>query len=97
MLTPPVAAPLVAGGLTHRVRWASALNVRATAPSGGKLGTIVTTVKGGADGARLVLLPGLAVRAEDGHWWRKVRMEGGSVGWVNVNYLQPLGGTAVAA
>ena len=37
---PPVAAPLVSGSWTHRVRWASALNVRASAPSGGKLGTI---------------------------------------------------------
>ena len=89
---PPVAAPLVAGGLTHRVRWASELNVRATAPSGGKLGAILTTVKGGADGARLVLLPDAAVRAQDGHWWRKARFEGGTQGWVNVNYLQPLGG-----
>ena len=33
-----------------------------------------------------------AVRAQDGHWWHKVRLEGGSVGWVNVDYLQPIGG-----
>ena len=44
---PPVAAPLVSGSWTHRVRWASELNVRATAPSGGKLGPVVATVKGG--------------------------------------------------
>ena len=92
---PPVAAPL-ASGLTHRVRWAAALNVRATPPSGGKLGPIVTTVKGGKDGARLALLPDAAVRARDGHWWRKVRLEGGSVGWVNVDYLQPLAGAGVS-
>ena len=94
---PPVAAPLVSGSWTHRVRWASALNVRATAPAAGKLGAVLTTVKGGQDGARLVLLPDAAVRAQDGHWWRKVRLEGGSVGWVNVDYLQPLGGQAVTA
>lgn len=94
---PPAAAPLVSGSWTHRVRWASALNVRATAPAGGKLGPIVTTVKGGQDGARLVLLPDAAVRAQDGHWWRKVRLEGGSQGWVNVDYLQPIGGQGATA
>ena len=94
---PPVAAPLLAGGLTHRVRWASELNVRATAPSGGKLGPIVATVKGGATGARARKLPGADVLAADGQWWARFQFEGGTVGWVNVNYLQPLGGTAVAA
>ena len=93
---PPVAAPLVAGGLTHRVRWASELNVRATPPSGGKLGAILTSVKGGPSGARCRLLPDAAVRASDGAWWRKAHFEGGSQGWVNVNYLQPLGGAGVS-
>lgn len=91
---PPVAAPL-ASGLTHRVRWASELNVRATAPSGGKLGAILTSVKGGPSGARCRLLPDAAVRASDGDWWRKVAFEGGTRGWVNVNYLQPIGGSAL--
>lgn len=94
---PPVAAPLVSGSWTHRVRWASELNVRATAPSGGKLGPVLTTVKGGVDGARLVLLPDAGVLARDGAWWRKVRLEGGTQGWLNVNYLQPIGGQAVTA
>lgn len=90
-----IAEPL-ASGLTHRVRWASALNVRATPPTGGRLGAIVTEVKGGPTGARCALLPDAAVRASDGAWWRKVRFEGGSQGWVNVNYLQPLNGTKAA-
>ena len=93
---PPVAAPLVAGGLTHRVRWASELNVRATAPSGGKLGTIVTTVKGGTDGARGRKLPGADVLASDGQWWARFEFEGGTRGWVNVNYLQQIGGGGTA-
>ena len=97
---PPVASPLVAGGLTHRVRWANEMNVRATPPINGKLGTLVSTVKGGVDGARLTLLPDAAVRVtnSDGSvsWWRKGRFEGGTIGWMRVDFLQPLAGSTVS-
>ena len=97
---PPVASPLVAGGLTHRVRWANKMNVRATPPINGTLGRLVTTVDGGADGARLTLLPDAAVRVTNADgtasWWRKGRFEGGTIGWMRVDYLQPLAGSTVA-
>lgn len=96
---PAPPAPL-SSELTHRVRWANKMNVRATPPINGTLGSLVTTVDGGAEGARLTLLPDAAVRVtnSDGtaSWWRKGRFEGGSVGWMRVDYLQPLAGSTVS-
>lgn len=80
-----VSSPVANQTWTHKVAGCKSLNVRKTPPTPAGLGEYFTTV---SEGAKLNLVdPQGGVRAKGGAWWHEVVFEGGSRGWVNVNYI----------